>query len=63
MVGVGADWQATDALKLTGSYLYVNNEGDRVIRRAEQSRDLADAAPHRQLRQQQAAVLQPEGYL
>jgi outer membrane protein OmpA-like peptidoglycan-associated protein len=27
MVGVGADWQAMDALKLTGSYLYINNEG------------------------------------
>ena len=27
MVGVGADWQAMDALKLTGSYLYVKNEG------------------------------------
>ena len=28
MVGVGADWQAMDALKLTGSYLYVSNEGN-----------------------------------
>jgi OOP family OmpA-OmpF porin len=28
MVGVGADWQAMDALKLSGSYLYVNNEGN-----------------------------------
>jgi len=28
MLGVGADWQATDALKLTGSYLYVSNEGN-----------------------------------
>ena len=27
MVGVGADWQAMDALKLTGSFLYVSNEG------------------------------------
>ena len=27
MVGAGADWQAMDALKLTGSYLYVSNEG------------------------------------
>ena len=27
MVGVGADWQATDALKLTRSFLYVDNEG------------------------------------
>ena len=27
MVGVGADWQATDALKLTSSFLYVSNEG------------------------------------
>ncbi|MEO8303643.1 MAG: OmpA family protein [Betaproteobacteria bacterium] len=28
MFGVGADWQAIDALKLTGSYLYVSNEGN-----------------------------------
>src|SRR5215470_3415562 len=28
MVGVGADWQAMDALKLTGSYLYVKNDGN-----------------------------------
>jgi len=28
MIGVGADWQAMDALKLTGSYLYVSNEGN-----------------------------------
>ncbi len=28
MIGVGADWQAMEALKLTGSYLYVSNEGD-----------------------------------
>ncbi len=28
MFGVGADWQAMDALKLTGSYLYVSNEGN-----------------------------------
>jgi hypothetical protein len=28
MFGVGADWQAMEALKLTGSYLYVSNEGD-----------------------------------
>ena len=28
MVGVGGDWQAMDALKLTASYLYVSNEGD-----------------------------------
>jgi len=27
MIGAGADWQAMDALKLTGSYLYINNEG------------------------------------
>ena len=27
MIGVGADWQAMDALKLTGSYLYVSNDG------------------------------------
>ena len=27
MIGVGADWQATDALKLTSSFLYVDNEG------------------------------------
>jgi len=27
MAGVGADWQAMDTLKLTGSYLYINNEG------------------------------------
>lgn len=27
MIGAGADWQATDALKLTGSYLYVSNDG------------------------------------
>jgi len=27
MVGVGADWQAMEALKLSGSYLYVSNEG------------------------------------
>jgi len=27
MVGAGADWQAMDALKLSGSYLYVNNDG------------------------------------
>jgi outer membrane protein OmpA-like peptidoglycan-associated protein len=27
MAGVGADWQAMDALKLTGSYLYISNEG------------------------------------
>jgi MtrB/PioB family decaheme-associated outer membrane protein len=28
MVGVGADWQAMEALTLTGSYLYVSNEGN-----------------------------------
>jgi outer membrane protein OmpA-like peptidoglycan-associated protein len=28
MIGVGADWQAMEALKLTGSYLYVSNEGN-----------------------------------
>jgi len=28
MVGAGADWQAMDALKLTGSYLYVKNDGN-----------------------------------
>jgi hypothetical protein len=28
MIGVGADWQAMDTLKLTGSYLYVSNEGN-----------------------------------
>ena len=28
MLGVGADWQAMDALKLTASYLYVNNDGN-----------------------------------
>ena len=27
MVGVGADWQAMENLKLTASYLYVSNEG------------------------------------
>ena len=27
MIGAGADWQAMDALKLSGSYLYINNEG------------------------------------
>jgi outer membrane protein OmpA-like peptidoglycan-associated protein len=27
MIGVGADWQAMEALKLTGSYLYVSNDG------------------------------------
>ena len=27
MIGVGADWQAMDALKLTASFLYVDNEG------------------------------------
>jgi outer membrane protein OmpA-like peptidoglycan-associated protein len=27
MVGVGADWQAMEALKLTSSFLYVSNEG------------------------------------
>ncbi len=27
MVGVGGDWQAMDSLKLTASYLYINNEG------------------------------------
>ncbi|MEO8751078.1 MAG: MtrB/PioB family outer membrane beta-barrel protein [Casimicrobiaceae bacterium] len=27
MIGVGADWQALDALKLSASYMYVNNEG------------------------------------
>ena len=25
---MGADWQAMEALKLTGSYLYVSNEGN-----------------------------------
>ena len=28
MIGVGGDWQAMNALKLTASYLYVSNEGD-----------------------------------
>ena len=28
MIGVGADWQATEALKVTASYLYVENEGN-----------------------------------
>ena len=28
MVGAGADWQAMDRLKLSGSYLYVNNKGN-----------------------------------
>ena len=28
MFGVGADWQAMEALKLTGSYLYVSNDGN-----------------------------------
>ncbi|MEO8675415.1 MAG: MtrB/PioB family outer membrane beta-barrel protein [Casimicrobiaceae bacterium] len=28
MLGAGADWQAMDALKLTGSYLYVQNDGN-----------------------------------
>ncbi len=28
MFGVGADWQAMEALKFTGSYLYVSNEGN-----------------------------------
>ena len=28
MFGVGADWQAMDTLMLTGSYLYVKNEGN-----------------------------------
>jgi hypothetical protein len=28
MIGVGADWQAMEALKLTGSYLYVSNDGN-----------------------------------
>src|SRR4030095_4154897 len=28
MIGVGADWQAMEALKVTGSYLYVSNEGN-----------------------------------
>ena len=28
MIGVGADWQAMDKLKLTASYLYVKNEGN-----------------------------------
>jgi len=28
MIGVGADWQAMDAMKLSASYLYVNNEGN-----------------------------------
>ena len=63
MVGVGADWQAMDALKLTGSYLYINNEGTATFGVAEQHRAHADAASHQQLRQQQAAVLQPEGRL
>jgi outer membrane protein OmpA-like peptidoglycan-associated protein len=27
MIGVGADWQAMDTLKLSASYLYVENEG------------------------------------
>jgi outer membrane protein OmpA-like peptidoglycan-associated protein len=27
MIGAGADWQAMDSLKLSGSYLYVSNEG------------------------------------
>ena len=37
--------------------------GHRDVRRAEQHRDHADAASHQQLRQQQAAVHQPEGRL
>ncbi len=39
-VGVGADWQAMDALKLTGSYLYVSNEGNATFgfQQAEQRR-------------------------
>jgi hypothetical protein len=28
MIGVGLDWAATDALKLSASYLYVENEGN-----------------------------------
>ncbi len=28
MFGVGADWQAMERLKVTGSYLYVSNEGN-----------------------------------
>ena len=28
MIGVGADWQVMEALKLSASYLYVTNEGD-----------------------------------
>ncbi len=28
MFGVGADWQAMDKLMLTGSYLYVKNDGN-----------------------------------
>ncbi len=28
MLGVGADWQAMEALKLSGSYLYVSNDGN-----------------------------------
>ena len=28
MIGLGADWQAMNALKLSGSYLYVKNDGN-----------------------------------
>jgi hypothetical protein len=63
MAGVGADWQATDALKLTGVIPLHQQRGQRDIRGAEQRRDLTDAASDQQLRQQQAAVLQPEEYL
>ena len=62
MFGVGADWQAMDTLKLTASYLYVTNEGNATFG-VQNNLASADAAHHRQLRQQQAAVLQPEGRL
>ena len=64
MVGVGADWQAMEKLKLSASYLYVENKGDAHLRVPERRRAQQPArAQHRQLRQQQAAVLQPEGNL
>ena len=49
MLGVGADWQATDALKLTGSYLYVSNEGNATFgfadRRNQRPARYGSAAP------------------
>ena len=64
MLGVGADWQAMDSAEADG--VVPVRRRTRATRRSASQNDLGLNPPpahHRQLRQQQAAVLQPEGHL